>query len=197
MKRRALLGLAGASMASLAGCLGGATEYTVTDVRVRETSGPLSLDVMVRKATADIEGPARLEITVTNENDRPVRVQNIGIWPFGLLALAQSAPGTAQTVPRTILWSDEYEKSKHVHVDSRRSFGVDGKHLTRTLNAGESATDEYKIYGNAITQPGTYYMRGDFEPPLCSYRLAESRDWESYLPTVAVAIEKQGLVPSI
>lgn len=197
MKRRELLGLAGASMASLAGCLGDATEYIVTDVSVKKDLGPLSLDVTIQKATAGIEEPAHLDFIVTNKGDKSLHVRNTGIWPFGLLALTQLPPGTAQTIPSTILWSNEYEKSKHVHVDSRRSFGVDGKNLTRILNVGESATDKYKIYGSDIVQSGTHYVRGNFEPPLCSYTLDESRGWKSYLPTVTVMIEKQGLVPKI
>jgi len=55
MRRRTLLGAAAASMASLSGCLG-ATEYTVTDVRVGQSSAPVGLDGTVEEIFVSVTG---------------------------------------------------------------------------------------------------------------------------------------------
>lgn len=199
MKRRTLLGLAGASIASLAGCLG-ATEYTVTDVSVGESSGPLALAVTIRDAAAEIESPAVLEFALTNESNQPIRVRNVGIWPLGVLVLTQSPPDAPGTGPRIRLWNDRYEKSRYVHVKGK-GFGVSSKPLVRPLAAAETVSAMYQIHGENIVQAGRHYLRGfasgfvrNDTPSLCFYALSETEEWLVYLPPVTVSIETISLL---
>jgi hypothetical protein len=191
MKRRTLLGVAGASMASLAGCLG-ATEYTVTDVRVGQSSAPVGLDVSITEPNAVIEHPASLEFTVTNQQNSPVRVRNTGIWPFGLLELVPSLD--VEEAGGTILWTSRYEESQYVDAESRGNYGTEDTPLAHTLESGETASETYELHGDDIRGAGTRYVRGEFEPPILEYSTEESEAWQSFLPEVAVSLEKTDLL---
>lgn len=188
MRRRTLLGAAGASMVGLAGCLG-ETEYTVTDVRVDEASGPVGLAVDVAEPDAVVEHPASLEFTVSNPLDSPVRVRNTGIWPLGLLELVPSLD--AEEAGGTILWTSRYEESQYVDAESRRSYGTESTPLVRTLDPGETAGETYEVHGDDLYETGTRYVRGKFEPPLLEYA-TEGEGWESFLPEVRVTVEEKG-----
>jgi hypothetical protein len=190
MRRRTLLAVAGASMASLSGCLG-ATEYTVTDVRVGQSSAPVRLDVSITEPNAVIEQPARLEFTVTNQQNVPIRVRNTGVWPFGLLELVPSLD--AEGAGGTILWTSRYEESRHVEAESRRSYGTEDTPLVRTLEPGGTASETYELHGDDIRGAGTGYVRGEFDPPILEHSTHESDAWQSFLPEVTVSLEKTDL----
>lgn len=191
MRRRTLLGVAGASMASLAGCLG-ATEYTVTDVRVGRSSAPVGLEVSITEPNAVIEHPARLEFAVTNQADAPIRVQNTGIWPFGLLELVPSLE--TEEAGGTILWTSRYEQSQYVDAENRGNYGTEDTPLVHTLKPGGTVSKTYELHGDDIRGAGTRYVRGEFEPPILEYSTRESEAWQSLLPEVAVTLEKTDLL---
>jgi hypothetical protein len=191
MRRRTLLGVAGASIASLAGCLG-ATEYTVTDVRVSQSSAPVGLDVSITEPNAVIEHPARLDFTVTNQQNVPVRVRNTGIWPLGLLELVPSLD--VKEAGGTLLWTSRYEESQYVDATSRSNYGTEDTPLVHTLEPGGTASETYELHGDDIRGEGTRYVRGEFEPPILDYSTQESEAWQSFLPEVTVTLEKTDLL---
>ena len=191
MRRRTLLGAAAASMASLSGCLG-ATEYTVTDVRVSQSSAPVGLDVSIMEPDAVIEHPARLDFTVTNQGDAPIRVRNTGIWPFGLLELVPSLD--IEEAGGTLLWTSRYEESQYVDATSRSNYGTEDTPLVHTLEPGGTASETYELHGDDIRGEGTRYVRGEFEPPILEYSTQESEAWQSFLPEVTVTLEKTDLL---
>jgi len=157
MRRRTLLGAAAASMVGLSGCLG-ATEYTVTDVRVGRSSAPVGLDVSITEPNAAIEHPARLEFTITNQQNGPVRVRNTGIWPFGLLELVPSLD--VEEAGGTILWTSRYEESQYVGAENRGNYGTEDTPLVRTVEPGGTASETYEVHGDDIRGAGTRYVRG-------------------------------------
>lgn len=191
MRRRTLIGAAAASMVGLSGCLG-ASEYTVTDVRVDRSSAPVELDVSITEPDAVIEHPARLEFTVTNRGDAPIRMRNTGIWPFGLLELVRSLE--TEEVGGTLLWTSRYEQSQYVDATSRSNYGTEGTSLVHTLGPDETASETYELHGDDIRRAGTRYVRGEFEPPILEYSTPESEAWQSFLPEVTVTLEKTDLL---
>ena len=191
MRRRTLLAVAGTSMTSLAGCLG-AAEYTVTDVWVGQTSAPVGLDISITESNAVIEHPARLEFTITNQQNGRVRVRNTGIWPFGLLELVPSLE--TEEAGGTLLWTSRYEESQYVDATSRSNYGTEDTPLVNTLEPGGTASETYAIHGEDIRGAGTRYVRGEFEPPILEYSTEESEVWQSFLPEVTVTIEQTDLL---
>jgi hypothetical protein len=195
MRRRTLLGVAGASMAGLSGCLS-EPEYTVTDVRVGESSAPLGLEVAVTEPEAVIEHPALFEFTLTNEADAPLRLRNTGIWPFGLLELAPSLDAD-RGGPAVILWSGQYEESRYVEATSRRNYGVEDTPIVRAIAPGETVDATYELHGDdiggSVENAGTGYVRGAFERPILEFASGEQA-WEPFLPELAVSFEQQSLL---
>jgi hypothetical protein len=192
MNRRAFLGVAGASMAGVAGCLG-RTEYTVTDVSVGEHEAPVEFGVSVTEPRAVVEHPARLQVSVTNTSGDDLSIRNTGIWPFGLLELA-TAPDEAQPGSGPILWTERYGESEHVDAESRSSYGTDATALVEGVSPGETRSEDYELHGDDIIRAGTYYLRGEFEPPIFAYRRRETRDWQPFDPEVRVTVEARELL---
>jgi hypothetical protein len=189
MRRRTVLAAAGASMTGLAGCLG-ASEYTLTDVETT-LSAPFEFDVTVADPDAVIEHPALLEFELTNGEDRPLRVRNTGVWPFGLLELVHSSdaenPGAG-----ALLWTAEYETSSYVDMENRRNYGTESTPLVRTLGAAETVSETYEVHGDAVREAGTAYVRGEFEPPIFEYARGDSDGWRAFTPEIAVTVETKG-----
>ncbi|WP_251343788.1 hypothetical protein [Haloplanus halophilus] len=190
MRRRALLAAAGTSMASLAGCLG-ASEYTITDVEVT-SSAPVEFDVTIADPDAVIEHPALLDFELTTREDRPLRVRNTGVWPFGLLKLVDSLD--TEGPAGTLLWTEQYEASDHADIESRRNYGTDSTHLVRTLDPGETVSETYELHGDGIREAGTAYVRGEFEPPIFEYTRDDTDGWRSFAPEIAVTIATKRLL---
>jgi hypothetical protein len=189
MRRRALLAAAGASIASLAGCLG-ASEYTITDVEVT-ASPPLEFDVTITDPDAVIEHPALLEFEVINRGDRPLRVRNTSVWRFGLLKLVPSLD--TEGPAKALLWTEQYEVSEHVDIESRSNYGTDSTLLVQALESGERVRETYELHGDGIREAGTAYVRGEFEPPIFEYT-SDSNDWRSFSPEIAVTIATKRLL---
>lgn len=192
MRRRALLGIASASVVGLAGCLG-AAEYTVTGVRVGTPSAPIRVDLNVMEPNAVIEHPARLEFSVTNERNAPLRVRNTGILPFGLLELVSSLD-TDEARPGTLLWTSRYEESQYVEAEGRSFFGTESTPLVRTLDSRATASETYELHGDDIDEAGTKYVRGKYEPPILEYAMEGSEEWTSFLPEIRVTLERADLL---
>jgi hypothetical protein len=191
MRRRAVLAAAGASMTSLAGCLG-ASEYTITDVEVT-SSAPFEFDVTITDPDAVIEHSARLEFELINRGDRPLRVRNTGVWPFGLLKLVPSLD-TEVPGPGTLLWTEQYEASEHVDIESRRNYGTDSTSLVQALESGGRVRETYELHGDGISEAGTAYVRGEFEPPIFEYTRNSNDEWRSFSPEIAVTIATKRLL---
>ncbi|MDS0222426.1 hypothetical protein NDI54_13850 [Haloarcula sp. S1AR25-5A] len=189
MRRRALLTTAGASMASLAGCLGD-TEYTITDVAVTATA-PFEFDVTVMEPDAVIEHPARLEFELRNRGERPLRVRNTGVWPFGLLKLVRSPD--AEGPGGTLLYTAQYETSQYVDIESRSDYGVESTPLVQALDSGQTVSETYELHGDGIRGAGTAYVRGEHESPIFEYRRDESEEWQPFSPDIEVTITTKQL----
>lgn len=191
MRRRAVLAAAGASMASLAGCLG-ASEYTITDVEVT-ASAPFEFGVAITDPDAVIEHPALLEFELINRGDRPLNVRNTGVWPFGLLKLVPSLD-TEVPGPGTLLWTEQYEASEHVDSESRQNYGTDSTPLVQTLDSGGTVSETYELHGDGIRAAGTAYVRGEFEPPVFEYTRDDTDEWRAFSPEIAVSIATNQLL---
>lgn len=190
MRRRHYLGLATATVASLAGCMG-STEYTITNVTVGDTTGPLSLDLTIADAAATIDSSARLDVTLRNAGDKAVSVRNTGIWPLGLLGLA---PSGERGPRRLLLMSDQYAKTDRVEVSATGARG-DDESLVRSLDADKSITEQYDVQGDRLSGPGTYTLRGFFDETPLTYRTGNAEDWIEFYPKVTIDIEKRSLLP--
>lgn len=190
MKRRALLGIVGASMGGLAGCLG-ETEYTVTNRGVEQRDGPLQLDVAVLDQAVTIDSPAHLELSLRNTSKQEVRIRNTGIWPFGVLGLAPSRD--AKPIKSSLVWSEKYLTSDRVDLAKNGSGGgVDGNPIIRSLGPKSAITARYQIHGDLIHRTGTTYLRGYFAVPILAYSTA-SDDWTQYRPEIDIAINARGI----
>ncbi len=193
-KRRAFLAAAGASMASLAGCLGD-PQYRVTDASVESSPGPLSLSVAIRDPNAVVQGPARFAFTLKNPTANPIEVLNHGVWPFGLLGLSSSANDNSEETVHTFLYSPTYAKSSHVHVNSDRSgMNENMDDLIHALGGGEAKTVEYLLHGDDIPRKGTYYVVGGFNRPFLKYA-TKGNDWKTFTPKVPIAIRVKKRLP--
>ncbi|RDI69887.1 hypothetical protein [Halopelagius longus] len=192
MKRRAVLATGALSLVGLAGCLGD-TEYRVTDATVESSPGPLALSVRITTPGAVIEHPADLELTLTNQGERPVQIRSYGVWPFGALSLTTSSTSDENRLD-VHLYSPAYEESDSVEVGpGRASMRVDGEPLTRTLDAGASATTLYHLYGDDLSRPGTYYVVQTFDGNESEY--STGNEWTTFDPRVAVTIEEVSQLP--
>lgn len=190
MRRRRVLGLATATMAGLAGCLGD-TEFTVTDVAVGETSAPLALDVAVEDAGVTVDSPAVLAMSLRNDGSETLSVRATGVWPFGLLALDRRDETGRSSV---LLLSDQYANAEHVEVTANSAHS-DNEPLVRRLDAGESVSRQYEVHGERVVRPGDYSLQGYFEPVVLQYRPDERADWAAFEPDVTVTIAERSLLP--
>ena len=190
MKRRQYLGLATATVASLAGCLGD-TEYTITDISVASATGPLALEVALVDAAATVDSSAPLDITLRNDGTEAVSVRNTGVWPLGVLALA---PSGERGPVRVLLLSDQYAKTDRVEVTAN-STRNDNEPIVRRLSAGESVTERYEIHGDRLYGSGTYTLRGYFDEVPLSYRTGDTEDWTEFYPEVSVAVAEMSPLP--
>jgi len=193
MRRRPFLGVAGTSLIGGAGCLG-RPEYTVTDVSVDAGSVPFAFSVERTEPHAVVEHPATLTFSLSNEGERPLRIRNTGIWPFGLLELVASID--AEEAGGTILWTDQYAESEEVDATSRRDYGATSTPLVRALDPGERVSETYELHGDSLggTDTGVQFVRGEFDPPILEYAGDPRDDWEPFLPRVRVSIEEKGLL---
>jgi hypothetical protein len=193
VRRRSVLGVTSASLLGLAGCLG-ATEYTVTDVSVGDVSAPFDFSVEIREPNAVIEHPARIRFSVSNDGERPVRIRNTGIWPFGLLELVDSLG--AEEASGTILWTERYAESDEVDATSRRDYGTSSTPLVRPLDPGERVSETYELHGDSlgVNDTGRQVVRGEFEPPILEYATGEARDWVSFLPEISVVLQERSMI---
>jgi hypothetical protein len=190
MKRRHFLGVATASMAGLAGCMGN-TEYTVTDVSVADSAGPLALDLDLVDAAATVDSPARLDVTLRNDDDEDISIRNTGVWPLGLLALAQSGERGRGKI---LLRSDQYGETDRVEV-AANGIRTDNAPIVRPLNAGQSVTNQYEIHGNRLYSPGTHTLRGYFEEVPLFYRVGNAEEWTEFYPEATITVEERSLLP--
>lgn len=198
MKRRTFLrASAVASVVGFAGCLGDA-EYTVSNVQVDESSGPLGLSVTVMDSDATVEGPARFGFSLRNPTQEAIRVRSTAVWPFGVLSLTMSPPRTAsatrstatQSTPEITLYSPNYTESGNVTVSaSRNSMTVDGVRITRRLDPGETARTLYLLHGNEIYTTGTHYVAG--WTGLKTSQYMTNGEWSRLPLAVAIDIERQ------
>lgn len=196
MRRRAYLAGAAGVLAGLAGCIGGETEYRVTDVSgASSTDHPLSLDVAVESPSITVDGPAGLSFTLRNGGDDAVAVRNTGVWPLGVLAVeTETEHGPADSR----LLSDRYDETDRVDVKPN-GMSRSGEPLVRPVAAGESLTERYVLHGDGLLRDGTYRVRGRFEEYILQYGAPgtdpESGGWTDFAPEVTVTLEAQSVLP--
>ncbi|WP_363465343.1 hypothetical protein [Halogeometricum borinquense] len=172
MKRRAFLAASTLSIAGISGCLGD-TEYRVTEMTTKELTGPLSVSVDLTAANAVIEHPAEFTLMIENTGDDPVRIRSYGVWPFGILSLAQS-PNPGEGEWRTTLFSPSYKTSDRVEVKPN-GMSLSSEPLIRALESGETVTRQYKLHGADLSSAGTYYTVPDFDGRGSSHTTGD--DW--------------------
>ncbi|WP_380676565.1 hypothetical protein [Salinigranum sp. GCM10025319] len=193
MRRRSFLGVTSASLLGLAGCMG-ATEYTVTDVSVGDVSAPFDFSIEIVDPDAVVDHPARLSFSVSNEGEQPIQIRNTGIWPFGLLELADSLG--AEGAAGTILWTERYAQSDEVDATNRRDYGTSSTPLVQPLDPGKRISETYELHGDSlgVNDTGRQVVRGEFQPPILEYATDEEDRWESFLPQISVVIQKKSVI---
>lgn len=182
MRRRNVLVAAGASMAALSGCLGGDTEYKISEASIDAGDPAVSLSVEVIDPEIRIGDPGALEITL-GAGETSVQIRVRGVLPFGLAALRLDA---GQNV---LLHSAAYEDTSLVEV-SGSGISVDDKRLTDELGPGESVTERYTVRVDDVYTDGTYSVGGYFHDHehLVSYRPSDE-PWTQLTPGGGVSIE--------
>lgn len=159
MKRRALLGTIGASMAGLAGCLG-ASEYTLSEPDVEQTDAPLRIDASLSGKDVTIDGPATLTLTLENTGEDPLQIRAMNLWPFGLPALRGT--DDQEYSGQILLLSERYDEVDSVNVSvsgGYRSVNTRSDPVSQVLEPNDSVSQEYTIRGDAIMMDGTYELR--------------------------------------
>ena len=189
MNRRQYLGVATATMAGLAGCMGD-PEYTITDIGVSNMAGPLDYDIEAVDTAVTVDSPGSLDMTVRNSSQTAVEISNIGVWPFGILALMPAKENKF----KTLLLTDGYDETDHVEVTTN-STRTDNTRLVRSLAASEAVTRRYFVQGNRLSGSGTYTLGDYFDGPLLSYRTDDTDSWSERNPTVSVTITERSLLP--
>jgi hypothetical protein len=188
MNRRHYLGVATATIAGLAGCMGD-SEYTITDIGTSGMAGPLDYDIEAVDTAVTVDSPGSLDVTVRNGSETAVEISNIGVWPFGILALVPAKEHTF----KTLLLTDGYDETDHVEVTAN-STRTDNTRLVRSLAASESVTRRYFVHGNRLSGSGTYTLGDYFDGPLLSYRTDDTGSWIERNPTVSVTIAERSLL---
>lgn len=189
MKRRHYLGVSTAAMAGLVGCMGD-PEYTITDVAAADTTGPLTFEVEPVETAVTVDSPGSLAVTVRNDGEEAVEISNTGVWPFGILGLIPSDGSQL----RTLLLADSYAETDRVEVTAN-STGTDNTRLVRSLAAGESVTEQYRVHGNRLSGGGTYSLDDYFQDALLSYRTDDTGSWSELSPEVSVTVAERSLLP--
>ncbi len=188
MKRRHYLGAATATMAGLAGCMGD-PEYTITSISSADRAGPLGFDVEIADSAITVDSPGSLDVRLRNDGETAVEIRNTGVWPFGILALIPPD----ENGMRTLLLTDQYAETDHVEVTAN-SAGTDNTRLVRSLAAGESVTERYRIHGKRLRGSATYSLGDYFEDTLLSYRTGDSGSWSELHPEVSVTVAERSLL---
>jgi len=189
MKRRHYLGAATATMAGLAGCMGD-PEYTIASVSSADTAGPLGFDVEIADSDITVDSPGSLDVRLRNDSETAVEIRNTGVWPFRILALIPPD----ENGMRTLLLTDQYAETDHVEVTAN-STGTDNTQLVRSLAAGKSVTERYRVHGKRLRGSATYSLGDYFGDTLLSYRTGDSGSWSELHPEVSVTVAERSLLP--
>ncbi|MFD1645177.1 hypothetical protein [Haloarchaeobius litoreus] len=108
---------------------------------------PVTLDAT---AVEGEEGPA-VEISLRNDADATVSVTSGAPAPFGVLSL-RAANGDR----RSLLWTDAYEESDHVHTEGRSVTAVNSIGLVTEVEAGGSVSRTFQVAPDI--EPGEYVL---------------------------------------
>lgn len=159
------------------------TEYGVCafvrDVRGGGLTGtPLEFGVETVDDTITEDGPAVLELSVTNSGVTPTELLTGAAPPFSTLrARAYDDEGTGgDRTGGFLLWSDSYEETRDISVRrgrlTRNDIGVNIK-----LLPGETQTQRYEIYMEVSgVSAGRYVIEDDFGETEFSFGLVLSPD---------------------
>ncbi|MFC7174947.1 hypothetical protein ACFQL0_19525 [Haloplanus litoreus] len=119
-------------------------------------------------------------------------MRNTGVWPFGLLKLVPSLD--TEGPAGALLWTEQYEASEHVDIESRRNYGTDSTSLVQALESGERVSETHELHGDGIREADTAYVRGEFESPIFEYTRNDTDEWRSFSPEIAVTIVTKRLL---
>lgn len=192
MNRRLFINVAVLVTTGIAGCLGPDHEYTISDATVDSDTAPFDMELEVIDADATLEGPAQFELSVTNASNRPVEVRNRGVWPFGVLRIAQDNPFETESTRMADLTSSAYGTSEHVTSEDN-SITVDDTALRDRVNSGETVSEVYSLPGDRLSVTGEYSIYGVFDPWLFEFSRHDSDNWEQFLPNTSIVVESSGL----
>lgn len=180
MRRRHVLVAAGASMAALSGCLGGDTEYEISEASLSSEDPAVSLSVEVIDPEIRIGDPGTLELTL-GAGETSVQIRTRGVLPFGLVALRLNAER------RVLLRSAAYDDTSLVEI-SETGISLDNLTLTDELGPGESVTERYTVRVDDVFTDGSYSVGGYFDEYLVWYRPLDG-SWTQLTPGGGVSIE--------
>lgn len=180
MRRRHVLVTAGASMVALSGCLGGDTEYEISEASIDSGDSPVSLSIEVIDPEIRIGDPGTLEITL-GAGETPIQIRARGVLPFGLAALRLDSER------RVVLHSAAYDDTSLVEV-SGTGNRVEDVRLTDEVASGESVTERYTVRVDDVFTDGSYSVGRYFNEYLVSYRSLDG-PWVRITPGGGVSIE--------
>ena len=120
-------------------CTGAGTGHDFVGFEVFEVDPAkpprLAVDARVVDPVAERDDPATIELTATNDGDRPLAWSTGAPGPFGI---RRSEAGV-------VLWTDSYEESRHVHVEGGEIRGGNDVAVGTKLRPGETVTEHYEI----------------------------------------------------
>ncbi|WP_440990263.1 hypothetical protein [Haloarchaeobius baliensis] len=108
---------------------------------------PVTLDAT---AVDGADGPA-LQLSLRNDAESTVSVTSGAPAPFGVLSL-RAADGDR----RSLLWTDAYDESDHVHTDGRAVTAVESIGLVTEVEAGGTVERTFQV--DPELAPGEYVL---------------------------------------
>lgn len=98
------------------------------------------LPVTLNATASDGEGGPRLRLSLRNDADAAVSVTSGAPAPFGVLSLS-AADGDR----RSLLWTDAYEESGHLHTEGRSVTAVNSIGLATEVEAGGAVSRTFQV----------------------------------------------------
>lgn len=186
--RRALLG----SIVGIGGLLTGIfadSEYTIEEISAEEPTGPLSLSATIIDSEITFDKPGEIELSVTNEADEPIELQNRGIAPFGVL----TAVGVDRGGSGLTLYSPAYDEVDGVESTPEQ---LTAEEVVRTtVGPDETASEIYEIEGSEVLRTGAYEIRVfRTRMPLLTYENPETGETVDETPSVVFEIDAHTVV---
>ena len=123
-------------------------------------TAPVEIDATLRDDRIAPGSPARIDLTVTNIDDKSWGVFSGAPGPFGILRASRAPRGVIEDKDDALLlWSPAYEASTHVQTIGGLIVGANDIGIVTDLESGEEATEEYQLRRREFgLRPGSFVV---------------------------------------